>query len=229
MEETLKALLEEYFSKYTTYQNLINTILLILIGASNILIGHLLTKRIEKVKLKNSQELSSFSSELNLLNRKSEIKFQKYQLEQADAIKELYSILIDVNYSTNSLLKDKFKSNPHNEFKNKLIKWGKNYMIFHRFFNKNKILYNQHLLDLTKDHFNSLQEIFSIVFKKINDIEELENCCQGQLEYVYNDQEEETIIADLNKLKEDMDVKVRDFKFKNLRTELENEYRRLLE
>ena len=139
--EELKAFINENFSNYKTYQTIIDIVIVVLIAIINIGIGFFLNKKIEKVKLKNSKELSAFSSELDLLSKKSEIKFQKYQLEQADAIKRLYSLLIDLKYSTFSLFNNKFKLNPHYEFKNNLNNWIKSYMLFHKYFSRNKILF----------------------------------------------------------------------------------------
>jgi hypothetical protein len=230
MKEHIETLFKEYFSHYKTYQTMIDVIIVILIGVFNIGIGFFLNKKIEKVKLKNSQELSTFSSELNLLNKKSEIKFKKYQIGQADAIKKLYSILVDIKCSTNSIFNNKFNSSPHYEFKNNLNKWVKNYMIFHKIFSKNKILFSERLLDLTKEHFDNLHKIFTIIFKKINDIEEMEEYCQGQIENYYTDEyeEEDKIIGDLKKLRKELDKGNVDFNFKKLNEELENEYKKLL-
>ena len=74
MENQIEALLQEYFLEYKSYQA-IGVLIVSFIGAINIWISFSLNKKIEKVKLKNSQELSTFSSELSLLNKKSEIKF----------------------------------------------------------------------------------------------------------------------------------------------------------
>jgi hypothetical protein len=196
------------------------------IGIINILLGFFLKHKIEKVKFKNSQNLLEFNDKLNLINK----KLQKYQLEQVDTIKELYSILIDIKYSTNSLFNKKFNSSPHYEFKNKLNKWVSDYMRFHEFFSRNKILLSEKLINLTREDLDNLHKIFSIVFKKVKDIEEMEEIVRGQINYLYEDKyaEESEILSELEKLKVETEKEVKGFKFMNLIEALEIEYRNLL-
>jgi len=91
-------------------------------------------------------------------------------------------------------------------------------------------MFNEELLNLTQENFETLHKIFFIVFKKTKDIDEMEEHYYGQLEYLYNNyyEEEGAIIRDLKKMKLEMDNGVGSFSFNNLTTALENEYKKLL-
>lgn len=211
-------------------QAFFNIVTVSIVAIINIVIGFYLNSKIEKVRFKNNQELSSFSAELNLFNRKLEIKFQKYQLEQAEVIKNLYSQLIDIKFSTNSLFNKLSYKNTHCDFKNRLTDWVNKYWTFYSFYSKNRILIDNKLIVLIESDLNSLYQIFSIIFNKVKDIEEQEEICSGQSENVYSDQyaEEGQIIKELEKLRKETENKESKFKFSDLLTNLEKEYIELL-
>ena len=126
----------------------------------------------------------------------------------------------------------RFKLRPHSEFKSNLNKWYKNYSIFHKFFHKNKILFNDGLLVLVKDYFDNLNKMYNIIIGEIKSIEEMEDHYQGDLGNCYPDfsVEEDKIIDRLDKLKAEIDKKVGgDLKFKKIAEILVNEYKSLLE
>lgn len=230
MEDAIEALLNKYLSHYKTYQTIFYLMTVIIVAIINVLVAFYLKSRIEKVRLKNSHELSSFISELNLFNKKSEIKFQKYHLEQAEIIKELYSKLIEIIFSTNSLFNESSYKTPHHDFKDRLTTWVKNYWAFYTYYCKNRILIDNKLIDLIDSDINSLNKIYSIIFKKSKEFEELEQKWSGQAESVYSEQydKEGNILKELRKLRKEAEDKESTFKFSVLLSNLEKEYVNLL-
>ena len=230
MEKSIETLLSKYLIDYKTYQVIFDLLTVLIITIINVGIGLYLKSKIEKIKLKNNQELSVFSSKLNLINKKSEIKFQKFQLEQAEVIKNLYSQLIDIKFSTNLLFNKSSYKNHHFDFKNRLTDWVNKYWTFFAYYSKNRILIDKKLIELIESDLNSLYQIYSIIVKKAEDIENFEEMCHGQTEYVYCDQyaEEGQIIKELEKLMEETENKDSEFKFTDLLTNLEKEYIELL-
>ena len=184
----------------------------------NIVVGFLLNRKMEGIKLKNSKELTGFGSELSLLNRKSEIKFQKFHLEQADALKHLYSHLIDLRYKTHSVFSNSYNSSPHVEYKSKLINWIKQYSAYSKYYYMNRILFSQEINKLVNIHLGYFKNMYKIIHGNINDLEETEMIFQNQLEYAYETSEAELteINSKLEKLKSDMKNGVEDFKFDDL-------------
>lgn len=225
MVDAIKALLNEYLSE------IFNVLTVVLVAVINLRLGFYLKSKIEDVRSMHSKELTSFSSQLNLLNRKSEIKFQKYQLEQAEAIKNLYSLLIDIEFSTNALFNASSYKNPQSDFKNRLIDWVNNYWAFYTFYRKNRILLNKNLISLIENDLKSLNQIHSIIFKKAKDVEESEKSYLERLDFGDDEQNENyiNIKEELKRLRVETENKESEFKFPKLLSKLEKEYISLLQ
>lgn len=217
MENLYKALaiLIENFSNKLTLQTIIDLGTVILIALINIGFGFYLNERIEDVKLQN---------------KKSEINYQKYQLEQAEVIKVLYSNLIDLRLYTNWLFNESTYKNHHFDFKSRINLWLKNYNTFYFFYKKNKILINKNLIEIIEADLKSLQEIHQILFKEKINIEDSEASCVWQMEYIYNDQyeEEEIIMKKLKSLRKDTENIRKSNLFNCVLSNLEIEYVKLL-
>lgn len=209
------AILIENFSNQITLQTIIDLGTVILIALINIGFGFYLNERIEDVKLQN---------------KKSEINYQKYQLEQAEVIKVLYSNLIDLRLYTNWLFNESTYKNHHFDFKSRINLWLKNYNSFYLFYKRNRILVNTKLIEIIEVDLKSLQEIHQVLFKEKINIEDFEASCAGQIEYIYNDQydEEEMILKKLNIMRQNTEEIKNSNLFVNLLSNLENEYIKLL-
>jgi len=219
MDKVVIEMINKYLPAYLTDFKysifIINIGTITIIGIINWFFLYSLNKKIEGFRLDN---------------KKDEIKFKKYQIEQADAIKILYSKLIDIQNSTRLLFNTEFQSNPHYIFSQNLNKWVSDYLKFYNFYKRNRILFNNELLSLIKEPLNKLNKIFNVIFNKIKNIEQMEEICHGQLEYFYDDEfeEESKIKKSIVQLKKDTEFEADNFNINQLISALENEYKLLL-
>ena len=228
MEELLHSLIKDNFKDLTKLTIWINIGVIAFTVLINFGVTHHFKSLIEKVKLKNSKEVSEFKASLNVITKIAEIKFQEYHLEQTKVIKEAYSMLVELEYLTETLFSSNFNGDHHVEYKNRLFKWGMYYSKFHKFFSKNRIIFDQNLLSLTEEHISVLHNIYSVIFKDFKDIESLEDSVRGELDEWYVDEyiRENEINERLRKLKIEIDG--RKEVLLKLKDNLTIEYKRLL-
>lgn len=215
MDEELRSILQEFFADYKKYHSIL---FLILSG----LIALLATSQyvfMQKI-------LARFNNKL----KKAEIKFSKYHNLQVEAMEKLFELITNIHYSNMNLFQAREENRRHGKLKKNLSKWGNDLLELHYFFNKKKILFPESISQAIEKELDDLNKTRHILLDHKSSLEEFEERCGGDLNNMYTQFEYEikNISDQIEVLKNTEEVKNSVKSINELRRQIENEFRKLV-
>lgn len=230
MEQELQKLIQDLFKDYENNSKWVNISIGIILGLINIIVGLIVTFKIENYKLRNNTKLSHLNNELSVISKRTEIKYKDNFESQIKSIKQLYEKYVNLEYSTKALIKEEFSTSPHDELKSRMNNWYNLMIDIHVYYNRNRIIFPDRIKMKFGNHLYYFEKINKYLSSTHRDLNELEAMYNGDHQYMYESEhnEEDAIIGRLKAIKNRDEFKNIEVTFDSFKKLLEKEYKQLI-
>ena len=162
MEHDIQNLIHDLFKDSENHLKWINISIGIFLGLINIIVGLIVTFRIENYKHRNNTKLNHLNNELSIITKRTEIKYKDHFDSQIKAIKQLYEKYVNLEYATKSLINEVFSNSPHDELKTRMTNWYKHMIDIHVFYNRNRIVFSDRIKMKFGNHLYYFEKLINI-------------------------------------------------------------------
>jgi len=211
MIDSLKLVLEDFFSIYDDYHPLILFIFSIALMI---------------ISWRQKVLLQKLGSQL----KRSEIVFSNHYNYQIETIKKVYELVTNMNYANMNIFQSRDIYKRHDNLKSNIKHWSEAFIELHFYFNRNKIIFPENLSFLLETEIDELNKARHILLDHKISMEEFEDKYGFDFNLMYSNYGNEVteISNQIEVLKKEEKIQMSINRIENIKEQLRKEYKKLI-